>query len=123
MVLKLDLDDPRTEQKLVTLGGIEFNMTEMPIDVFLFLNERNADRSRDGGNLIARDYYDGILMWLQSLKGTDVITSKWLDEVLSGNRLQQFIITVVRPAMLPPPLEFVDPAAGPTGGKSKSPRK
>jgi hypothetical protein len=123
MVLKLDLDDPHTEQKIMTLGGTEFNITEMPISVFLFLNERSAERRVDGKFLMGSDYYDATLMWLQAIKGSDNITTKWLDENLSGNRLQQFVLTVINPLMNPAPLEFVDPAAGPVGGKSKSPRR
>jgi len=123
MVLKLDLDDPHTEQKLVTLGGMEMNFTEMPIDVFLFINERASERRSEGKLLTGKDYYDATLLWLQTLKGKDVITSAWLDEHLSGNRLQQFVLAVINPLMNPAPLEFVDPAKGPEGGKSKSPMK
>ena len=122
MVLKLDLNDPRTEQKLMTLGEYELNVTEMPINVFLFINERASDRRAEGKYLLGSDYYDATLMWLQALKGKDVITSKWLDENLSGNRLQQFVITVITPLMNPAPLEFTDPSKGPDGGKSKIPK-
>lgn len=123
MVLKLDLNDPHSEQKLMTLGEYEINVTEMPIDVFLFLNERSAERRAEGKFLMGKDYYDATLMWLQSIKGKDTITTVWLDENLSGNRLQQFVLTVINPLMNPAPLEFTDPAAGPAGGKSKAPRK
>ena len=123
MVLKLDLDNPHTEQKVMTLGNTEFNITEMPIDVFLFLNERSSERRAEGKFLMGSDYYDATLMWLQALKGKDTITTAWLDENLSGNRLQQFVLTVINPLMNPAPLEFTDPAAGPVGGKSKAPKK
>lgn len=122
MVLKIDFNDPHTEQKIITIGQYDLNVTEMPIDVFLFLNERASIRRVEGKFLLGSDYYDAILMWFQALKGKDVITTTWLDEVLSGNRLQQFVMAVITPLMNPAPLEFTDPSKGPEGGKSKIPK-
>jgi len=117
-MLKCDFNDSGMEQMIATIGEFDFNMSEMPVNVFLFFNRRTAERRKDGMFLLAEDYADGIKLWLQTLKGADIITDAWFDETISGPKLQQIALACVNPSMDPPKKIFEDPSK-PKNPKSK----
>jgi len=118
MVLTCDFNDSGMEQKIAKIGEFEFNMSEMPIGVYMFFNRRTAERNKDGIHLLAEDYADGLKLWFQTLKGSDVITDAWFDEVVTGPKLVQISVACVTPSMNPPQKKFEDPSQ-PKNQKSK----
>ena len=118
MVLTCDFNDSGLEQKIAKIGEFEFNMSEMPVGVYMFFNRRTAERNRENLRLLAEDYADGIKLWLQTLKGADVITDAWFNEVVTGPKLIQISVACVTPSMDPPKKMFENPNQ-PKNPKSK----
>jgi hypothetical protein len=119
VMLTCDFNNSEMERRIAKIGNYEFDVSEMPTNVFLFFNRRTAERRKEGMFLLAEDYYDGILMWFQSIKGSDIITTEWMDEHVSGPKLQQIALAIVNPSMDPPKKIFEDPSKTPKGGKSR----
>lgn len=116
MALYADFSQSGMEQKIAKIGDREFDVTEMPVDVYLFMNRRVSERRKEGLTLLAEDYYDIILQWLKLIDET--VTSEWLDSVTSCSKLQQLAISVVNPQMNPPLVKFAEKARV-KGTKSK----
>lgn len=99
MALYANFDEGTPNQLLATIGGREWDVTEMPMDAFIFFNRRQAERKREGLQTLMEDYFDALLLWLKSID--DTITAEWLSEHVSGTHLQQIIMNVFLPAMNP----------------------
>ena len=118
MALYANFDDAPPEKKVGVIGKKEWDFTEMPLDVTLFINRRQAERKREGLQMLMEDYFDALLMWIQT-QDADV-NAEWLTRHLSGSKLQQIVIPVFLMALNPPLVQFAEKTAI-KGGKSQKP--
>ena len=117
MTLYANFDEYQPEKLVGTIGGREWDITELPLDVSLFINRRQAERKREGLQMLQEDYFDALLMWLQ-IQDED-ITSEWLTSNITGVKLNQIIIPVFLQALNAPLVKFAEKTAI-KGGKSKT---
>ena len=116
MVLYANFDDNIPQKKIAVLGKREWDFTEIPLDVSLFINRRQAERKRENLQMLMEDYFDALLMWLQFQD--DTITADWLTKNLTGSKLQQVIVPVFLMALNPPLVKFEEKTSI-KGGKSQ----
>ena len=121
MVLYADFSKSGMDQRIAKIGDKEFDVSEMPVDVYLFTNRRVAERRKEGLYLLAEDYYDIVLMWLKAIDET--VTTEWLDSAISCAKLQQIAQAVITPQMNPPLVKFEEKGSLLKGTKSKVSQK
>lgn len=109
MAVYLNFDDIAKEKRILTIGEREFDVTEMPIKVMLFLNTRTVERKKEGSEVLFSDYYEALHTWFKE-QNPD-ITSAWMDEHISGSQLKQIIHAVFIPLLNPSPVAFVEKEA------------
>jgi len=109
MAKYLNLDDINSEKRLLTVGGKEFDVTEMPIKVMLFLNSRTVERRKENSEVLFSDYFDALHTWFKEQNGD--ITTAWMEEHIGGSQLKQIIHAVFVPLLNPSPVAFVEKEA------------
>ena len=117
MALYADFSQSGLDQRIAKIGDKEFDVSEMPVDVFLFTNRRIADRRKEGLYLLAEDYYDIILLWLKSID--ESVTSEWLDGAITCATLQQISNAIITPQLNPPLVQFEEKGSKLKNTKSK----
>jgi hypothetical protein len=105
MAVYLNFDEMVSEKRLLMIGEREFDVTDMPVKVMLFLNNRTVERKKENSEVLFTDYYEALYTWFKE-QNADV-TSAWMDEHISGSQLKQIIHAVFVPLLNPSPVAFV----------------
>ena len=92
MATYADFSGMGKDKRYGTIGEFEFDFTNPPLSVILFLNKRTAERKREGLGVLYEDYYEALYMWLKA-QNSD-ITKKWMENNLNSTQFQQVVFAV-----------------------------
>lgn len=93
--LNLDVLDP--EPKILTLGGIPFDVTRMPLSIFLMIQKQAK-----AGGINLKWYQEPLTIWLQSVDST--VTAEWISKVTDDTRVMRAIEKNLFDSVLTDPL-------------------
>lgn len=80
MTKRLNLDTMHPEPKLLTLGGKQFDVTRMPLAIFLDIQKRSEEKP-----LQLPEYRQILTTWLQKLD--PAVTPDWIESVTDDLQL------------------------------------
>lgn len=109
MAKYLNLDDITIDKRFITIGGKEFDVSEMPVNVMLFLNARTVERRMNGSEVLYSDYHEAFVQWIKSID--ESITTDWFNSHINGSKLKTIVNQVFVPLLVPSPVEFTEPEA------------
>jgi hypothetical protein len=81
MTKRLNLDELVSESKVLTLGGKQFDVTRMPLAIYIMI----IDQAKTDQGITLEFYQKALTTWLQSIDTT--ITSDWVIEKTNDVRM------------------------------------